>query len=180
MEWVYIAVMIILVCIVANISLFNHFIQLRLKIVEAESNIKIVLQRRADLIGVMAGVAKSYTHYENKLFLSITQLRKELFTHKEKTYEEIEQTINHKYENLIAVSEENPTIKSDEIFIEVQEELIHNENLILGARRYFNTLVLKWNINTQQFPFNITAKIFKFKPTQFYSHKDEKETGVNF
>jgi LemA protein len=64
--------------------------------------------------------------------------------------------------SLFAVSENYPTLKANENFIQLQEELTGTENKIAYARQHYNDMVMEFNTKIEVFPNNMFASWLKF------------------
>ena len=84
--------------------------------------------------------------------------------------------------SLFAVAENYPALRASENFKELQEELSDTENKIAYARQFYNSNVLDYNTKLEIFPNVIFARLFNFKPAEFFAATDaeKKEIKVNF
>ena len=69
---------------------------------------------------------------------------------------------------LVAVAEAYPELKSDQNFLDLQNELSDTENKIEMARRFFNGAVREMNTRVQSFPANLVASAFGFREKDFF------------
>jgi LemA protein len=76
---------------------------------------------------------------------------------------------------LLAVVERYPTLKANENFLALQEELTSTENKISFSRQYYNDSVFKYNNQTQMFPSNVVAGMAGFKAGEFFEVKVAEE-----
>jgi len=75
---------------------------------------------------------------------------------------------------LLAVAENYPQLKSDQNFRELQAQLEGTENRIAVARQRFIKSTQEYNTLARQFPTNLTAMAFGYKPKPQFSVEDEK------
>ena len=83
----------------------------------------------------------------------------------------------------MVVVEAYPTLKANQNFIALQEQLTSTENKISSFRQMYNDAVLKLNNKVQKFPSNIIAGMAGFKPSEFFEVKTPEEkqpVKVNF
>jgi LemA protein len=59
---------------------------------------------------------------------------------------------------LFAVAENYPTLKANENFMQLQDELTHTEDKIAYSRQHYNDSVLTYNNTIEAFPGNIFAR----------------------
>jgi LemA protein len=75
---------------------------------------------------------------------------------------------------LLAVAENYPQLKSDQNFRELQAQLEGTENRIAVARQRFIKANEGYNVLIRQFPNNLTAMMFGYKPKAQFTVEDEK------
>ena len=75
---------------------------------------------------------------------------------------------------LLVVVENYPQLKSDANFRDLQAQLEGTENRIAVARQRYIKAVQEFNTTVRQFPANLTAMLFGFKPKPQFSVEDEK------
>ena len=80
--------------------------------------------------------------------------------------------------NLFALAEAYPQLRAVETFTQLQGTLAQIEETIQNARRYYNAVVRDLNTKIAQFPSNIIAGMFNFKPREFFeiTSAAERET----
>ena len=74
---------------------------------------------------------------------------------------------------LIALVENYPELKASEQFLNLQKSLVKTENQLQAARRIYNIDVTNYNTKISVIPYNIIAKIFKFKPAKLFEIEDK-------
>jgi len=125
----------------------------------AQGQIKVQLQRRADLIG--------------NLFIGIAEARSKLGgaiqTNDITKMGEANAAMTAPLGRLLALSENYPELKSSENFKMLQDQLEGTENRIATARTDYNGAVEKFNATVRRFPSNLTAKLFGLgKPRPYF------------
>ena len=70
--------------------------------------------------------------------------------------------------SLFAVVEDYPDLKANVNFLDLQNQLIEVEDQLQYSRRYYNGTVRSYNIRVESFPSNVVARIFNFKPEDFF------------
>ena len=77
--------------------------------------------------------------------------------------------------SLFALAENYPELRATENFGRMQDSLSELEDAIQHARRYYNAVVRDYNTKIQQFPSNLVALSFGFRPREFFeSSEDER------
>ena len=178
-----ILIAILVVVAVFALYLYNSLISARFKVREAFSHIDVQLKRRADLIPNLVETVKGYAKHEKAVFEKVTEMRSRLLEAKgaeEKA--KVNNMLSDTLKSLFAVAENYPALRASENFKELQEELSDTENKIAYARQFYNSNVLDYNTKLEIFPNVIFARLFNFKPAEFFAATDaeKKEIKVNF
>ena len=171
-----ILIIIITIILLLLIIQFNVFIKLKNKIRQSKSSIDVYLTQRFDLIPNLVECVKAYAKYEENVYTKIAKLRAEYNNSKElKTGEEL----NKHFNNLLAVGESNPNLKTSEQFLNLQNSLIKMESQLQAARRVYNGDVTLYNTTISTFPNNILAYIFNFKKEELFEIEEYKKENIN-
>ena len=138
----------------------------------AQQQIAVQLQRRADLIGNLVNTVKGFAAQEAEVFETVAKARaglagavtggnvQEMAT--------ANQAMSGALGRLIAISEAYPTLKSDQNFLRLQDELTGTENRIATARTDYNGAVQDYNAYIRRFPQVMTAKVTGAKPREYF------------
>jgi LemA protein len=142
------------------------------------ANIEVNLQRRADLIPNLFEAAKAAGFQEQEVFNNIAASRSQLLNainqqpqgeNGDKSPEQKEAIMqaNNSFGGtvgrLLSLTENYPTLRSNEAFLKFQDELAGTENRIAVARQDYNAAVQDYNTTRGNFPMVIAAKIYGFK-----------------
>jgi LemA protein len=151
------------------------------------SNVESQLQRRSDLIPNAFEAAKAAGVQEQEVFGQISQARSQLLnavqaapqgTDGDKTPEQKQAVIaaNNSFGGtigrLLSLQENYPQLRSNELFLNFQNELTGTENRIGVARQDYNTAVQDYNTGIKQFPGVLTASIFGFKEEPYFQAEE--------
>jgi LemA protein len=145
---------------------------------QAASQIKVQLQRRADLIPNLVETVKGVAKQESTIYVGVAEARSKLNaavqTGNLGEMAAANQGVTAALGRLFAVAEAYPELKSNENFRALQDELTGTENRIAVSRQDYNDQVRDLNAYIRQFPYNITAKIFGLgKPREYFELTDE-------
>ena len=180
-------VLIIIVAIAAfyGVYLYNMFVKLTQRAIEAWADIDVQLKRRYDLIPNLIETVKGYAAHEQETFNAVTEARANATaTHVDPsniTPEQIkamagaEAALSGAVGNLLAIAEAYPDLKASQNFSELQAELSDTENKIQAARRFYNTNVRDLNIALESFPTNVIGKTFKFTAEEYFELEEKSE-----
>jgi len=137
-----------------------------------ESQIKVQLQRRADLIPNLVETVRGYAQHEERVFTEVTEARSRVGSAIQSgdltQMAAANQGLTGALSRLIAVSENYPQLKANENFKALQDQLEGTENRISTARGDYNTAVQTYNSYIRTFPQAITAKITGKKARAYF------------
>lgn len=164
-------------------SSYNSLNSAKIEVEAQYGQVENQIQRRADLIPNLVSTVKGYMQYEEKVLMEVTEARTKILnatTPDAKNAADGELTAA--LGRLIAVSENYPALKSDAHFTELMREIAGSENRIAVARRDYNSAIREYNLEVENFPGTIFAKIFGFKSmNQFTAEESAHEVPqVNF
>ena len=141
-------------------------------------------QRRADLIPNLVSTVKGYAAQEERVLTEVTnararvgsiQVTPELANDEEalKRFQAAQGELSGALSRLLAVSENYPQLKSDQNFRDLQVQLEGTENRVTVARNRYIQSVQQFNTTVRQFPVNLTAMMFGYKPKANFSVENE-------
>jgi len=151
---------------------YNRIQELDERTEEARANIEAELIRRNDLIPNLVATVDQAARFEQQTFTQVAEARAGLTAAREQVAQavranapsdELSRASNALSENLrlfvnVAV-EAYPTLRANQNFIALQDELTETENRIAVARRDYNEAVRTYNTYIRQFPQAITARV---------------------
>jgi LemA protein len=163
---------VVLLLVIVLVLMYNGLVQKRVRTQEAWSQIDVQLKRRYDLIPNLVETVKGYAAHERGTLEAVTQARTGAMAaqsaHNIKDQVQAENVLSGALRQLFALSEAYPTLKANENFAQLQEELAGTENKISFARQYYNDSVVIYNTARQTFPGNMIAGMFNFEPRDFF------------
>jgi LemA protein len=138
----------------------------------AKQQIEVQLQRRADLIGNLVNTVKRYAEHEETVFTNVAQARSQVANAVRSgdpaQMAEANAQLTGALSRLIAVAENYPQLKADQLFLRLQDELAGTENRIAVARQDYNEAARDYNSYIRQFPQNLTAKATGAKQRPYF------------
>lgn len=163
--------------------LYNNLISAKVRISEAFSHIDVQLKRRVDLIPNLIESVKGYVKHEKDVLENVTKARTSLM-HAKNPAEKAQSNnmLTDSLKSLFAVAESYPTLKANENFLKLQEELSDTENKIAYSRQFYNSTVMDFNTKIQIFPNILVANVLGFKTADFFEidEAEKKPVKVNF
>ena len=175
-----IPVLILIVLAVIVIAIYNSLVTTQKQVDNAWAQIDVQLKRRADLIPNLVETVKGYAKFEQKVLTDVTKARTAILS--AKTPKEAaagDNMLAGALKTIFAVAEAYPTLKANDSFLKIQEELSSTENKVAFARQFYNDMVMKWNTMILQFPTNVVANMFgKGKEKEFFEIADVEKKNV--
>ena len=162
-----------------GVTVYNKLVRFRTLVEEAWSGINVQLKKRHDLIPNLMETVKGYATHERETFESVTRARTSAIQAQDvKTQEVAENQLSGALMRLMAISERYPELKSNQNFMQLQEQLGIIETDIEKSRRYYNGAVRQKNITIDTFPSNMVANMFSFDKSAFFELESEAEKAV--
>ena len=145
------------------------------------------LQRRADLVPNLVAAAQSAGIQEQEVFGQIAEARSRLLNatreapqgeNGDKTPEQKQAVIDAANSfggtlgRLLSLQESYPQLRSNDLWLRVQDELSGTENRINVAREDYNAAVQDYNTSRNSFPTVIAAKMYGFKEEPYFKAEE--------
>jgi LemA protein len=166
------------------IGTYNGLVQTRVRCDSAWSDIDVQLKRRHDLIPNLVETVKGYAAHEKGTFENIAKFRSQAMQATTPEGKAVaENQLTGALKSLFAVAENYPELKASEQFTQLQGSLSETEDSIQGSRSNYNAAVRDLNTKLQEFPTNVLAGAFDFKPRQFFETTeaaDREPVAVKF
>lgn len=180
MSWILIFLGILLIIGIYIIIQYNKLIKLRNNRENAFADIDVQLKQRFDLVPNLINTVKWYAKQETWIYDKIIEARKS-FTEAKWVDDKVQANnmLTWALKSLFAFAENNPEIKSNKNFMQLQTELGDIENKIAAARRFFNSSTKEYNTYLQLFPTNLIAKIFNFTQKDYFELEDRENQSKN-
>ena len=158
---------------------YNGFVKQKNRVDEAFSTMDIYLKKRWDLIPNLVETVKGYASHEGGVLENIVALRNSSYGNlssgdKIETNEKLSAGISR----LFALAENYPDLKASQNFSDLSTQLASIEGEIAQSRKYYNAVVRDMNTQVEQFPGNIVAGLFGFKPSRLFEAASEERTAV--
>lgn len=138
----------------------------------AESQIKVQLQRRADLIPNLVETVRGFARQESTIFTQVAEARSRLAgavqTGTVQEMAEADAALRAPLGRLLAIAEAYPQLRSSENFRALQDQLEGTENRLSVARQDYNETVNGYNAYIRRFPQVLTAKVLGKKARPYF------------
>jgi LemA protein len=165
---------IILVLVVGMVFLlYNSLVKLRVMAEGAWADIDVQLKRRYDLVPNLVETVKGYAAHERGTLEAVVDARSRAMSAQGPAARSAaEGELSGALKSLFALAENYPQLRAAENFGQLQSSLASIEDAIQNARRYYNAVVRDLNTKIQQFPSNLVALSFGFRPREFFEAGD--------
>lgn len=169
--WIFILIIAAIVVIVALV--YNSLISSRNRVEEAWADIEVQLKRRYDLIPNLVNTVKGFAAQESGVLERVTEARTQAMgAQTVQEHQKDENMLSGTLKSLFAVAENYPDLKSNQNFLQLQNDLTDTENKIQAARRFYNGNVRDFNTKIEVFPTNLFASILGFTRKVFFDIED--------
>ena len=158
-----------------GISVYNSIVTKNETITAKWAQVENQLQRRNDLIPNLVNTVKGYAAHEKTVFEDVASARSQ-WAKAASLDDKVKAagTMDSAISRLLLVVENYPTLKADQTFLSLQDELAGTENRIAVERMRYNEAVRDYNITIRMVPGNIIAGMFGYKPAAEYFKAEEK------
>jgi len=135
------------------ILMFNDLVFLRQRTRSTWSNIEVALKKRYDLFGQLERVVAGMFEHEREVQTKVAALRES----------------NRSSPGLIALQEAYPSLQSNDVAMQVADQLTRVENEIALMREGYNNAVERYNTRRTHFPEILFTQSFGFREAPFWS-----------
>jgi LemA protein len=164
--------------VVFSIVSYNRLVSLTQRSQSAWSDVDVQLKRRTDLVPNLVESVKGYAAHERGTLDAVVKARgAAVAAQTPESRAQAEGQLGEALRGLFALAESYPDLKATANFQSLQASLGEIEEAIQNARRYFNAVIRDLNTAIQEFPSNIVAGFFQFKPHAYFEldRPDERQ-----
>lgn len=178
---------VLVVLVVMGIAAYNALVRARNAMRNAFVQIDVQLRRRYDLIPNLVETARAYMKHERETLEAVVLARNQAVAAEKKlasnpidasamrTVASAEALLGNTLGRLMALVESYPDLKANETMTSLCDELTSTENKVAFARQGFNDAVMFYNNHREQFPSNLIASWFQFRPAEPFAFANEAE-----
>jgi LemA protein len=157
---------------------YNRLVSLTQRSQSAWSDVDVQLKRRTDLVPNLVESVKGYAAHERDTLDAVVKARSAaVAAQTPDSRARAEGQLSQALRGLFALAESYPDLKATANFQSLQASLGEIEEAVQNARRYFNAVIRDLNTAIQEFPSNIVAGFFQFKPHAYFEldRPDERQ-----
>lgn len=180
-------IILLIVPLIWGIAAYNRLVGLRNQYKNGFAQIDVQLKRRYDLIPNLVETAKAYMQHEREALEAVIRARNGAASATQtaaanpgdanamRQFTQAEGALSSSLGKFFALAESYPDLKANQNMIQLSEELTSTENRIAFARQAYNDGVMTYNTATEEFPANILAGMFGFRPTELLQATETPE-----
>jgi LemA protein len=170
----------------------NTAVTLNQSVEQSWGNVQTAYQRRNDLIGNLVNTVKGAADFEKSTLTAVIEARAKatsvtvdpsnITPEQLAEFNKAQSGVSSSLSKLLVSVEQYPTLKANENFLKLQDELASTENQILTARTRFNEAVAPYNNHIKTFPNSLFAGMFGFKEKAYFNAVEgaDKPVEVKF
>lgn len=170
----------IIIAIVALVALWVVTAQRNLvaadeKVKNSLSQIGVQQSSRWDALTALVELLKSYDEHEYKSLMDVIGQRAKIGG--QSTAAEVqtqENLLSGAVKQVIAVSEQYPNLKANELYIKNMDSVNMYENQVRTSRMVYNDCVTRYNNLIRQIPTNFVAALFHFSTREYLAEPEGK------
>lgn len=143
------------------------------------AQVESVYQRRADLIPNLVAVTQGYLVHERTLFAELAKARAQYVAAAPGSPQRVNAAsdLQRGTVRLIALIEQYPQLRSQEVVLGLIDELAGTENRIAVERRRYNERVADYNRLVLSFPRSLVARLLGFAPRPYFQAEADAATA---
>ncbi len=150
--------------------LYNSLVGVKNAVAKAWANIDVLLKQRHDELPKLVDTCRQYMQHEQGTLEKVIQARAGVARAREShdvgALGAAEGQLRSGLGALFAVAEAYPELRSNEQFLHLQSRISGLENAIADRREFYNESVNINNVNVEQFPELLIARLFNFKASE--------------
>jgi LemA protein len=186
-------ILIVLALVQYGISTYNRIVSADEGVKSGWSQVENQYQRRFDLIPNLVETVKGFAKQEREVLEGVTNARSrvgqmtvtpEVLNDPQAfaKFQQAQDGLSSALSRLLVVTENYPTLRSNENFMTLQQQLEGTENRISVERRRFNETVQSYNTMIRRFPASFIASMSGFKEKAYFSSVagSDQAPKVNF
>lgn len=170
----------------------NTAVTLNQNVEQSWGDVQTAYQRRNDLIGNLVNTVKGAADFEKSTLTAVIEARAKatsvtvdptnITPEQLAEFNKAQSGVSSSLSRLLVSVEQYPTLKANENFLKLQDELASTENQILTARTRFNEAVKPYNSHIKTFPNSLFAGMFGFKDKAYFNAVEgaDKPVEVKF
>lgn len=162
---------------------YNSLVSVKNNVSKAWANVDVLLKQRHDELPKLVDTCKQYMKHEQETLEKVIQARSRVSdareSHDVAALSAAESALRSGLGSLFALAESYPDLKANEQFLHLQSRISGLENAIADRREFYNDSVNINNVNIEQFPDLLVARMFNFKAFDLLKFASEELKDVD-
>ncbi|MFY9689163.1 MAG: LemA family protein [Candidatus Acidiferrales bacterium] len=179
---VIILIVLVLIAVVVGgsyVSARNHMVTLNEQVKSDWAQVDVVLQRRSDLIPNLVATVQGFAAHETTVFDDVAKARTQYLNAQTPTDKiAASNELRGAEIKVLALAENYPQLRSNQNFLQLQDELAGTENRIAVERKRYDDAIQAYNTYIGLFPNNIFAGWSGFKRNDAYFNAPPEAQAV--
>jgi LemA protein len=179
---VIILIVLVLIAVVVGgsyVSARNHMVTLNEQVKSDWAQVDVVLQRRSDLIPNLVNTVEGFAAHETTVFDDVAKARTQYLNAQTPTDKiAASNELRGAEIKVLALAENYPQLRSNQNFLQLQDELAGTENRIAVERKRYDDAIQAYNTYIGLFPNNIFAGWSGFKRNDAYFNAPPEAQAV--
>lgn len=165
---------------------YNHLVMVRHNVDKAWANIAVLLKQRHDELPRLVAVCREHMRYEQDVLERLTRARAAAVAARDSRnvggIGGAEAALRTSLQALFALAESYPTLKAETSYAELAARIAGLETAIADRRSFYNESVQIHNVAIGQFPQNLLAMAFAFRPRQLltFDPAERRDPSLGF
>jgi len=166
---------VLLALIILLVATYNGMVSKEESVQTKISDVKVQLQRRADLTKNLVETVKGYAEYEQSTLMAVTEARTAVS--KATTPDELDAADRQLTSAINVMVEAYPDLKASDAYTSFMDSYTGTENRVAYARKESNEAIRAYNASIKRFPNNIFAGIFGFDTYEYFENEPGTESA---
>ena len=167
-----IVILLLIICIVWTISIYNRCVELKNRVKNADSKISAAVKRILMKLKNLEAAFDKTTGKESEIWKLLAEVRR-VNPNNHEDVEKFNEIMPKLVGNIHVVMEQYPELKAiPEIGKLFYEDVNHMYEQYIDAINAYNNIVYEYNVYIQKFPNNIIANMFGFKEERMFETKN--------
>ena len=157
-----------LIFIMGEISFYNKFEFLKIKISEALNNIDILFEKKFSLLERCTNIIKENNKkYKEELILdNLCKIKNQKINRFD-----LNRELTIALRDYYALLDLDKKLAGIDLLKNINEELVDIDNDLNASKKYYNDNIVLYNNLVKCFPSNIIAKLFKYNKEEFFQEE---------
>lgn len=166
-----------------GISIYNRLVAVKHAVDKAWANIDVLLRQRHDELPKLVTVCQQHQQFEQATLEKVIAARGRVQAARERqdlaALGRAEGDLRGGLGQLFALAEAYPELRASEGFQQLHSRISQLEDAIADRREFYNEAVNIHNVRLEQFPDNLVASRFGFKPRSLLAFSPDEKSDVD-